>query len=79
MVVKLSSKGQLTLPKKIRQLLKLKTGDRIQFSINKNGNIELTPVKSSLKDLKGMLDAPSRPVSLEEMEEAIAQAGSSIE
>ena len=34
MVVRLSSKGQLTLPKKIRQLLNLKTGDRVQFSIN---------------------------------------------
>ena len=79
MVVRLSSKGQLTLPKKIRQLLNLKTGDRVQFSINENGNIELTPLKSSVKDLKGILPAPQKAVSLQDMEEAISTAGGSIE
>jgi len=35
--------------------LKLKTGDKIQFMINKEGKIELSPIKVRLKDLKGIL------------------------
>ncbi len=51
----LTSKGQLTVPKEVRERLKLKTGDKIQFMINKEGKIELSPIKVRLKDLKGIL------------------------
>ncbi len=39
MISTLTSKGQLTVPKEVRELLKLKTGDKIQFMINKEGKI----------------------------------------
>ncbi len=78
MIAKLSSKGQLTLPIKIRKRLRLKTGDRLKFSINEAGKIEITPVRVSLKDLKGMLPAPKQPVSLEEMEQAILEEGGKV-
>ncbi|MFQ5675085.1 MAG: AbrB/MazE/SpoVT family DNA-binding domain-containing protein [bacterium] len=78
MVSTLTSKGQLTIPKKIREHLKLKTGDKLQFIINGNGKVELSPVKVSIKDLKGILRSPEKPVSLEDMEKAIVESGGHI-
>lgn len=74
----LTSKGQLTVPKEVRELLKLKTGDKIQFMINKEGKIELSPIKVRLKDLKGILPPPKKKVTLKDMENAIIDSGGKI-
>ena len=74
----LTSKGQLTVPKEVRERLKLKTGDKIQFTINKDGKIELSPVKVRLKDLKGILPPPKKRVTLKDMENAIIDSGGKI-
>jgi len=66
--VTLSSKGQMIIPKSIRDQLHLKAGDKI--------DIYLVPIKKSLRDLKGFLPKPDRAVSLKEMDENIAGAGS---
>lgn len=67
----LTSKGQLTLPKKVRELLGLKNGDKVGFSISETGKVEIAPVRTNLKELKGLLKPVSGVVSLEEMREAI--------
>ncbi len=69
----LTSKGQMTFPKKIRDQLGLEAGDKLEFTITKNGQLLIIPMKSSVKKLKGMLPKPKKPISLEEMESAIAQ------
>ena len=74
----LTSKGQLTVPKEVRERLKLKTGDKIQFMINKEGKIELSPIKARLKDLKGILPPPKKKVTLKDMENAIIDSGGKI-
>ncbi len=74
----LTSKGQLTVPKEVRERLKLKTGDKIQFMINKEGKIELSPIKARLKDLKGILPLPKKKVTLKDMENAIIDSGGKI-
>ena len=78
MISTLTSKGQLTVPKEVRELLKLKTGDKIQFMINKEGKIELSPIKVRLKDLKGILPPPKKKVTLKDMENAIIDSGGKI-
>ncbi|MCB0262083.1 MAG: AbrB/MazE/SpoVT family DNA-binding domain-containing protein [Calditrichaeota bacterium] len=75
MIAKITSKGQITLPKKVREKLHLKTGDKIQFEINSDGKIEITPVIFHLSDLQGMLTPPANPVSLSEMNAAIENEG----
>lgn len=75
MITTLTSKGQLTLPKEIRERLNLKTGDKIQFIINEAGKIELTPLTLRLTALKGLLPPPEKTVTLEEMAQAIAEEG----
>ena len=77
MLATLTSKGQVTIPKKARETLNLDTGDRVEFIIDDDGRLFILPVTRSVKTLKGMLPKPSSPVSLEEMDEAIAQAVSS--
>lgn len=67
-----TSKGQVTIPQKIRELLKVKTGDQIDFIVDKKGRVMILGATTSIRDLKGILHRPGRkPVSLKEMEEAI--------
>ena len=72
MVTTITSKGQITLPKSIRDKLKLHVGDRLDFIILYNGHLETIPLKASIKELKGIVPPPQNNVSLEDMERAIA-------
>lgn len=67
----ITSKGQITLPKFIRNKLNLKTGDKVEFLVDKEGNVRLIPINLSIKQLKGILSPARKVVSLEEMDEAI--------
>jgi len=64
-------KGQATIPKAIRDHLRLKPGDRVKFFVHPDGSVVLLP-KLPASALRGIIKAPARPVSLEEMDEAIA-------
>ena len=66
-----TSKGQITLPKPIRDQLGLTEGTRLDFDIV-DGAIRARPVSRTALDLLGVLRQPGRkPVSLEEMQQAI--------
>jgi antitoxin PrlF len=68
----LTSKGQITLPKQVREKLALDTGDPIDFVIQPNGDVLLKPAKFDIKKLQGILKSrKKRAVSLEEMNEAV--------
>lgn len=69
----ISSKGQITLPKALREQLHLSTGDRVEFVVDENGSVRLIPKHLSVRMLKGILPKPDTPVSLEEMERAIEE------
>jgi AbrB family looped-hinge helix DNA binding protein len=68
----LTSKGQATIPKAIREHLGLKPGGRIRFFIHPNGTVVILP-EVPVSTLRGMLKSRKRrPVTIEEMNEAIA-------
>ena len=70
----MTSKGQTTVPKEIRKQLNLRPGDKV-FWYLEDGRIVLRAKNRSINDLAGMLHRPDqRPISLEEMDEAIGQA-----
>lgn len=72
---KLTSKGQTTIPKVIREHLKLKSGDRIQFVIDAKGMVLMKPATVDISALNGLLYREGRAaVSVEEMDEAIESA-----
>jgi AbrB family looped-hinge helix DNA binding protein len=69
----LTSKGQVTVPKVIREQLKVKTGDRLDFVIE-GDRIVLRPGTRDLRSLRGVLHQPGRkPISLERMDAAVAR------
>ena len=70
----ITSKGQVTVPKAIRDRLHLRPGDKVDFLLDDDGELRVAPVKSSVTALKGMLPKPATPVTLEQMDEAIARA-----
>jgi antitoxin PrlF len=70
----LTSKGQATIPKAVREHLGVKPGDKIKFFIRSDGSVFILPVKPA-SSMRGMLKRPGqRPVTIEEMDEAIAEA-----
>lgn len=73
MLATITSKGQVTVPKPIRDSLHLRPGDKLDFLLD-DGELRVAPVKSSVTALKGMLPKPATPVTLEQMDEAIARA-----
>jgi AbrB family looped-hinge helix DNA binding protein len=69
----LSSKGQVTIPKPIRDLLKVRTGDRLDFVVE-GDRVVMRPGTRDLRSLRGILHRPGRkPVSVEAMNAAVAR------
>ena len=70
-VAKLTSRGQLVIPKPVRQHLRLQPGDSVDFVIGDDGEVVVRPATGDVRQLKGILPKPAEPVSLEEMDRAI--------
>lgn len=65
----LSSKGQATIPKAVRERLQIKAGDRFKFFFHPDGVMILPRIPT--KRLKGSIPRLPRPVSAEEIDKAI--------
>ena len=67
-VATLTSKGQTTIPKDIRDGLDMKPGDQITFTQMPDGAVIMRVKSRKLADLAGMLTAPKgRKVSVSQM------------
>jgi antitoxin PrlF len=70
----ITSKGQITLPKEVREHFHLHEGDRLEFMIDDQGRVEMRPLSRSIQSLFGLLHRPgARAVSVKEMNEAIGR------
>lgn len=68
----LTSKGQTTIPKKVREFMRLSPGDKLDFVIQDDGQVVLQPANVDLAELDGLLYTPDRPAaSVKEMNEAV--------
>lgn len=56
----ITGKGQITLPKEIRDHLKLAEGDRVEFVIDAGGEVRIRTVSGSVRKLHGLLRALER-------------------
>ena len=70
----MTSKGQMTLPKSVRDRLGLQPGDRIEFIETRQGFL-MFPLKQDLSGIKGILPKPRKPLSIDDMNRAIARMG----
>jgi AbrB family looped-hinge helix DNA binding protein len=68
----LTSKGQLTIPKSVRDSLHLRTGDRVTFIVNSETEAVLKPMTTSVQEVFGALHRPGEPAkSVEDMKAAV--------
>jgi antitoxin PrlF len=72
----LTSKGQITLPKEVREGLGVGTGDRVDFVETAKGVYTVVAAARDIRDLKGVIAKPPRPVTVEAMSRAIAKRAS---
>lgn len=72
----LTVKGQITIPVDVRRALNVEPGDRVEFVQIEPGRFELIAATRSVRELKGRFGKPKRAVSIDEMNAAIAAAGS---
>ena len=70
----MTSKGQVTIPKMIREQLGLRTGVTLHFWVDPTGRIVVTPLTLGIDDLIGILPKPERALSIEEINEGVAEA-----
>ena len=72
----LTSKGQVTVPKEIRDLLRLGTGDRVDFVVKEDGTVVLRPATVHVRELRGFLHRKGiKPLSVEQMNAVIRRRG----
>ena len=70
----ITSKGQITIPAKVRTVLGVRSGDRLEFIETEKGQFAIIPATGSVRELKGLLRSRrTKPVSLEEMDRVIAK------
>jgi antitoxin PrlF len=70
----LTSKGQVTIPKAVRDSLRLNAGDKLEFVVTESREAILRPVTRKVDEVFGRLHKKGRkPVSVEKMNAGIRQ------
>jgi AbrB family looped-hinge helix DNA binding protein len=69
MTTSLTVKGQTTVPKEVRERLKLKPGGKIKWFFDAHGGVVVLPVRPA-SALRGIIKYSGPPVSIEDMDPA---------
>ncbi len=70
----MTSKGQLTIPKEVRNKLHLRAGDRVAFEVHDDCEALLKPITKSVDEVFGSLRRPGQPHrSLKDMKRAVVK------
>jgi len=70
---KVTSKGQVTIPKPIRDALGLEPGDRVDFRLSSEGEVVMEAATIDLMSLYATLQPSDKSLTLEDMDDAIAE------
>jgi AbrB family looped-hinge helix DNA binding protein len=71
----LTSKGQITIPKAVRERLHLEAGDKVLFDLREDGSVVLVARNEPLEGLFGLLQSRNKrrkPLRIEDMNPASA-------
>ncbi|MGH7901641.1 MAG: AbrB/MazE/SpoVT family DNA-binding domain-containing protein [Thermodesulfobacteriota bacterium] len=72
----ITSKGQMVIPKPIREHLDLHPGDLVDFIVKEDGEVIIRPTVEDVREMKGILFRPGRkPVSIKDMNKVIRERG----
>ena len=67
----ITSKGQITIPRAVRDHLHVGTGDKVDFVIEANGTVRICPLAGSVRELYGFLQRGGRAPSVRAMDDAL--------
>ena len=67
---KLTSKGQITIPKAVRERLNLEEGDRVSFAFRADGGVDLIARNQPFERLKGLVKPNVKGVTVAAMNPA---------
>ena len=70
-------KGQATIPKAVRDHLRLKPGDRVKFFVHPDGSVVLLP-KLPASALRGFVKGARGPVTITKMNQAIREGAAGV-
>jgi antitoxin PrlF len=74
MFATLTSKGQITLPKEIRDRLGLDAGSMLDFQVLPDNTITARAVQPDARRIRGLLKSPhAEPLTVEQMDEGVAR------
>ncbi len=73
----LTTKGQITIPKAVREALRLEAGDKVEFELRPDGSVVMIPRNGPVEGLFGLLKRTGtarspRALTVEEMNPASA-------
>ena len=73
---RMTSKGQITVPKEVRDRLGLHTGDRVNFRIEENQSVRMFPASRKVSEVFGILSRQrkKKAVSVEDMDKNLKKA-----
>jgi antitoxin PrlF len=74
-IATLTTKGQVTIPKDVRDRLELKPGDRLDFLVEEDGSVRVRKRSVDILDIVGIVKTRRR-ATVEEMKDAIARGWS---
>lgn len=70
---KLTSKGQITIPKVVREALAVYPGDRVRFVVHDDRTVTLEAETVDLQSLRGAIKSGGKHISIEQMQDAVRQ------
>lgn len=68
-----TSKGQTTIPKEIRERWGLKAGDKVRFFFHPSGHLAVLPVRP-ISELRGVAKGRAKTLAIEDMDRAVTEA-----
>ncbi len=69
----ITSKGQITLPKSVRERLGVRAGDRVAFRIATDGTVTVEAETVDLRSLRGSVKSTVTGVTVDDMNDVIRQ------
>ena len=74
-IATVTSKGQVTIPKKVREHLDLKRGDKLEFRVDDDGSVSVVPIARRARDVFGAFaHEASKPVDSAEAKRKVSEA-----
>ena len=63
---KVTSKGQITIPKQVRKLMAIETGDCLAFELEEDGRLRVSRVSDEPRPVRGLLSEYAKEHSVDD-------------